>query len=208
VWSPDGQQLVSASEDKTVKFWNSLNGDQIGPPCTGHIDSIGSLAISSDGSFIATASLDNTVRLWSTKTHQQIALELRHTAWALCVAISTNRTLLASGDYDGKVFLWPIRRIIEQHEVQERLNERDDLMQRHLIVDNYPPPSESNVHIPKGPDSFSANSLFDTPATPPETKEVKDPRGHNGEESDEDVDPLNTQQGCNALRPFTPGFPL
>lgn len=60
VWSPDGQQLVSASEDKMIRFWNSLNGGQIGQPCTGHIDSICSLAISSDGTFIATASLDNT----------------------------------------------------------------------------------------------------------------------------------------------------
>ncbi|KAG1870905.1 WD40-repeat-containing domain protein [Suillus subluteus] len=191
VWSPDGQQLVSASEDKTVKFWNSLNGDQIGLPCTGHTDSIGSLAISSDGSFIAIASLDNTVHLWSTNTHQQISLELQHTAWALCVAISSNRTLLASGDYDGKVFLWPIRRILEQHQVQERLNERDDLMQRCLIVDTYPPPSESNIHIPEGSNSFSADALFDTPATPPENKEVEDPREHQDEESDEDVDPLD-----------------
>ncbi|KAG1867761.1 autophagy-related protein 13-domain-containing protein [Suillus subluteus] len=65
-----------------------------------------------------------------------------------------------------------------------------------LAVGNLSLPSptsqnSSRVHIPEGPDSFSANSFIDIPATPPETEEVKDPRGHKGEESDEDIDPLD-----------------
>ncbi|KAG2341345.1 WD40 repeat-like protein [Suillus weaverae] len=108
VWSPDGQQLVSASADTTVKFWNSLNGCQIGQPCTGHTLLISSLVISSDGCFIATASNDMTVRLWSTKSHQQIGQALKHTSWVSCLAISPNGELLVSGDRKGKVRLWSI----------------------------------------------------------------------------------------------------
>ncbi|KAG2087803.1 WD40-repeat-containing domain protein [Suillus discolor] len=108
VWSPDSQQLVSASYDKTIKFWDLANGFQIGQACTGHNDKIYSLAISSDGSFIATASEDKTVRLWGTKSHQQIGQALEHTRWVWCVAISPSGELLASGDNDGNLQLWSI----------------------------------------------------------------------------------------------------
>jgi WD40 repeat protein len=108
VWTPDGQQLVSASADTTVKFWDSSNGDQIGQPCTGHTSYIRSLAISSDGSFIATASYDMTVRLWSTESYRQIGHPLEHTARVYCVAISLSGELLASGDCDGNLQLWSI----------------------------------------------------------------------------------------------------
>ncbi|KAG2341451.1 WD40 repeat-like protein [Suillus weaverae] len=108
VWSPDSQQVVSASHDKTIKFWDSSNGTQIGRPCTGHTDCIESLAISSDGSFIATASLDHTVQLWSTKSHQQIGQPLEHTAWVLCVAISPSEESLVSGDFGGNLQLWSV----------------------------------------------------------------------------------------------------
>ncbi|KAG2053382.1 beta transducin-like protein, partial [Suillus hirtellus] len=103
LWSPDGQQLVSASTDKTIKFWDSSNGCRIGQPCTGHTHWIYSLAISSDGSFIATASHDMTVRLWSTKSHQQIGQALEHTSYVFCVAISPSGELLASGDWYGNL---------------------------------------------------------------------------------------------------------
>jgi len=66
VWSPDGQELVSASDVETIKFWDSSNGTQIGQP-----SSIKSLSIYSDGSFIATASHDKTVHLWSTKSQSR-----------------------------------------------------------------------------------------------------------------------------------------
>ncbi|KAG1821954.1 WD40-repeat-containing domain protein [Suillus subaureus] len=108
VWTPDGKQLVSASHDKTIKFWNSSDGIQIGQPCTGHTSSIKSLAISFDGSFIATASDQKTVQLWSTKSHKQIGKPLKHTARVCCVAISPNGELLVSGDWEGNVQLWSI----------------------------------------------------------------------------------------------------
>ncbi|KAG2053381.1 WD40 repeat-like protein [Suillus hirtellus] len=108
VWSPDSQQLVSASYDKTIKFRDLANRFQIGQACTGHTDKIYSLAISSDGSFIATASEDKTVRLWGTKSRQQIGQSLEHTKLVFCVAISPSGELLASGDYDGNLQLWPI----------------------------------------------------------------------------------------------------
>ncbi|KAG1782597.1 WD40-repeat-containing domain protein [Suillus placidus] len=127
VWSPGGQQLLSASESKTVKFWNSSNGDQIGQPCIGHTHPITSLAISSGGSFIATASEDGTVRLWNTQTHKQIGQSLEHSAQVHSVAISPNEELVVSGDHDGVVWLWSIENMREQHDAEERILEDERL---------------------------------------------------------------------------------
>ncbi|KAG1817625.1 WD40-repeat-containing domain protein [Suillus subaureus] len=111
-WTPDGQQLISASHDQTIKFWDSSNGTKIGQPCTGHTHDINSLAISSDASFIATVSFDKTMRMWSTESHEQIGQRLKHTTRVSSVAISPNGELLVIGDYDGNVQLWSIENIL------------------------------------------------------------------------------------------------
>jgi WD40 repeat protein len=149
--SADGQQLVSTSYDRTVKFWDSSTGYlQIGQPCIGHDAWILSLAISSDGSFIATASDDTTVRLWSTETHQPISKALLHTTGVCCVAISPDGELLVSGDVQGKVRLWSIKDILEQHPTEDHNN--IELIDNHVSFNNHP--SES--------DEASGNhSLFD-----------------------------------------------
>ena len=133
VWSPDGQQLISASYEKTVKFWNSSTGRQIGQPCIGHTDWIYSLAIASDGSFIATPSSDTTVRLWSTKTYQQIGQPLEHSNLVRCVAISTNGALLASGTWDGNLYLWSIGNTPERQVGQEGCKEELEVEQQPRI---------------------------------------------------------------------------
>ncbi|KAG2151527.1 WD40-repeat-containing domain protein [Suillus clintonianus] len=129
VWSPDAQQLISAADDKTVRFWNSSNGAQIDQPCTGHTNSIYLLAISSDGSFIATASDDKTVRIWSTETHQQIGRPLEHPDPVYCVAISWDGGLLVSGDIQGKVWFRSTKDVLKRGTAEERI-ETDEEAQR------------------------------------------------------------------------------
>jgi WD40 repeat protein len=63
-FSPDGQTIATASQDKTVKLWN--RDGRLLRTLTGHTDRIYSVAFSSDGKILATASRDKTVKLWST----------------------------------------------------------------------------------------------------------------------------------------------
>ncbi|KAG2743978.1 WD40 repeat-like protein [Suillus brevipes Sb2] len=101
-WSPDSQQLVSVSSDsKTLRCWNSLNGDQI-DHCTSHTPFIDSIAISSDMSFITTTSDYKIVQLW-TRTTEEHAFE--PTTGVESVAISPDGELPVSGDNRGKIWL-------------------------------------------------------------------------------------------------------
>ena len=63
-WSPDGQRIVSASYDKTVRVWNA---DGAGQPLVlrGHDRFVFGAAFSPDGRRIVSASEDKTVRVWN-----------------------------------------------------------------------------------------------------------------------------------------------
>src|SRR5882762_3170659 len=62
-FSPDGGQLVSGSDDYTIRLWNMQTGALL-QVMTGHSKSVVSLAYSPNGTLIASGSSDSTVRLW------------------------------------------------------------------------------------------------------------------------------------------------
>jgi WD40 repeat protein len=66
-FSPDGSQLASASNDRTVRLWDVATGAAL-QTLEGHSNSVLVIAFSPDGSQLASASYDGTVRLWDAVT--------------------------------------------------------------------------------------------------------------------------------------------
>ena len=62
-FSPDGQSIVSASWDETVRVWSAATGECV-QTLWGHSGPVYSAQFSADGQSIVSASDDNTVRVW------------------------------------------------------------------------------------------------------------------------------------------------
>jgi len=69
VFSHDGQQIASGSDDKTVRLWDARSGALV-LILEGHEDDVSSVAFSPNGQRIASGSSDKTVRLWDVETGQ------------------------------------------------------------------------------------------------------------------------------------------
>ena len=68
--SNDGKMIASASEDRTVRLWNSATGIE-SHILGGHTGKITALAIAPDGRHIATAAQDRKIKIWDSETGRE-----------------------------------------------------------------------------------------------------------------------------------------
>jgi hypothetical protein len=104
-FSPDGQRIVTASDDNTARIWDAATGNEIAP-LEGHSGSLRSAEFSPDGQRIVTASYDNTARIWDAATGKQIAPLEGHTDIVLSAAFSPDGQRIVTAFSDNTARIW------------------------------------------------------------------------------------------------------
>jgi len=104
-FSPDGRQVLSGSDDKTIKLWDTASGREI-RTFSGHSDWVRSVAFSPDGRQVLSGSGDNTMKLWDTASGREIRTFSGHSLWVNSVAFSPDGRQVLSGSYDKTIKLW------------------------------------------------------------------------------------------------------
>ncbi|TBU51347.1 WD40 repeat-like protein [Dichomitus squalens] len=101
-FSPGGQLLLSASDDKTIKVWDARTGGLV-QSLEGHEDQVRTACFSPCGKYIASASDDSTVRVWRTSDGSCLATLSDHGSWVEYVAFTPDGTMLWSAVHNGTV---------------------------------------------------------------------------------------------------------
>ncbi|MEH2240517.1 WD40 repeat domain-containing protein, partial [Nostoc sp.] len=102
-----GQQLASASVDKTIKIWDVSSG-QLLKTLTGHSSEVYSVAYSPNGQQLASASVDKTIKIWDVSSGQLLKTLTGHSSGVISVAYSPNGQQLASASDDKTIILWDL----------------------------------------------------------------------------------------------------
>jgi WD40 repeat protein len=104
-FSPDGAQIISGSNDGTVRVWDAVSGEYE-HTLNGHTDWIRSVAFSPDGLQIISGSGDHTVRVWDAVSGKHKHTLNGHTNCIYSVAFSPDGSQIISGSWDRTVRVW------------------------------------------------------------------------------------------------------
>ncbi|XP_045879915.1 WD repeat-containing protein 38 isoform X1 [Meles meles] len=107
-FSPDGQRLLTASEDGCVYGWETQSG-QLLWRLSGHAGPVKFCRFSPDGRLFATTSGDCTIRLWDAAEAKCLHVLKGHQRSVETVSFSPDSKQLASGGWDKRVMLWEVQ---------------------------------------------------------------------------------------------------
>lgn len=105
-FTPDGHQLVSCSDDRTIKVWSLADGRCI-HRLNGHSESVVALALTPRGNLIASASRDKTIRLWSLPDGKFVR-SLPGPALTEALVITPDGQTLISASWNKPIQFWSL----------------------------------------------------------------------------------------------------
>ncbi|ERN41363.1 WD40 repeat-containing protein [Rubidibacter lacunae KORDI 51-2] len=109
VVTPDGQRVVSTSNDRTLKVWDLESGREL-LTLTGHDAAVNAVVVTPDGQRVVSGSFDCTLKIWNLESGRELQTLIEHntgSVWAVAVTLDGQRAVSASEDSTLRV--WDLR---------------------------------------------------------------------------------------------------
>jgi WD40 repeat protein len=103
--TPDGRRAVSASNDKTLRVWDTSSGKCLNT-LEGHTSIVTSVSVNPDGRQAVSASWDKTLRVWDLLTGQCVKTLEGHTSWVRSVSVTPDGRQAVSASDDKTLRVW------------------------------------------------------------------------------------------------------
>lgn len=111
--SADGQQVISASADKTVRICTFAKGEQV-RHLTGPAGAVNAVALAPDGKTAAAGTADNRLFVWNAADGKVLSQDAAHTGPVTGVAFHPQGKQILTSGKDGMVKLWTWPPVPEQ----------------------------------------------------------------------------------------------
>lgn len=105
--SRDGRHVLSASADRTLRYWALVSGEVLAT-MQGHEDELTACAITPDAKMAVSTSIDMTARLWDLATGRCIAVLDNDRHGATACAVSRDGRFIVIGSDQGSLARWDL----------------------------------------------------------------------------------------------------
>jgi WD40 repeat protein len=107
VVTPDGSQVISASQDKTVKVWELASGRTV-YTLQGHNDDVNVITVTLNGRYAISGSRDKTLKVWDLSCGRVLHTLAGHKGAVTAVAATADGRYVISGSEDKKLRVWEL----------------------------------------------------------------------------------------------------
>lgn len=99
--TPNGEQVISAGSNGTLKIWNLVTGQEL-HTVTGHRGSVTAVAVTPNSQQVISAGYDGTLKVWNLATGEVITTFTGDSS-ILCCAVAPDGLTIVAGEQSGRI---------------------------------------------------------------------------------------------------------